>query len=243
MQITLHTHVSTHGVPNVSPFCSKLETWLRLFEIPHDVDVIGHPGKAPKKKAPWVTVDGTPLGDSTFIIEELSRRHGIDPDGWLDPRQRAIAQAVKTMIEDHLYFAVAHLHFVWQPGWAVIKSVLDGVPAPMRPLVSYLMHRHSDKVTFYQGMGRHSIEEMCELAVRDLDALAELLEGPWFFGDRPCNLDTTVFGALSGLVWIDLDTPVHARARGHRPFVEYCERIRDRLFPELSPRAREATAA
>jgi glutathione S-transferase len=205
--------------------------------------VIDHPGKAPKKKAPWVTIDGTSIGDSTFIIEELSRRHGIDPDAWLSPKQRAVAQAVKAMIEDHLYFAVAHLHFVWQPGWAVIKTVLDGVPAPMRPIVSYLMYRHSAKVTHYQGMGRHAIEEMCDLAVRDLDALAELLEGPWFFGERPCNLDATVFGALSGLVWIDIDTSVHARAREHEPFVAYCERIRDRLFPELSPRTCEVTAA
>lgn len=243
MKTILHTHVSTHGIPNVSPFCSKLETWLRLFEIPHEVDVIDHPGKAPKKMAPWVTIDGESIGDSTFIIEELARRYRVDADGWLDPKQRAIAQAVKGMVEEHLYFAVAYLHFVWDPGWAVIKTVLDEVPAPLRPIATYLLRRDAKRTTHYQGMGRHTIPEICDLTIRDLDAIAELLVGPWFFGDRPCTLDATVFGALSGLVWIDVDSPVHARARAHQPFVHYCERIRDRLFPELTPNARKVAAA
>ena len=42
------------GIPNVSPFCWKLETWLRSRRFPYEVVDAPDPRKAPKGKLPFI---------------------------------------------------------------------------------------------------------------------------------------------------------------------------------------------
>ena len=61
------------NTPNLSPFCTKLECYLRMAEIPYKTAAM-QLGKAPKGKIPYVELsDGTRLGDSQLIIEHLER--------------------------------------------------------------------------------------------------------------------------------------------------------------------------
>jgi Glutathione S-transferase N-terminal domain len=47
--VTLYKFIPAWGLPDLSPFCVKLETYLRLAKIPYETQV-GDPRKAPKKK-------------------------------------------------------------------------------------------------------------------------------------------------------------------------------------------------
>ena len=38
------------GIPNASPFCAKLELWLKLAEIPFEIKEQVMPNSAPKRK-------------------------------------------------------------------------------------------------------------------------------------------------------------------------------------------------
>src|SRR5262245_38562720 len=59
--------------PNVSPFCTKLECYLRMAEIPYKTASM-QIGKAPKGKIPYVELpDGKRMGDSHLIIDHLER--------------------------------------------------------------------------------------------------------------------------------------------------------------------------
>ena len=50
--ITLHQFARVWDIPNLSPFCSKVETYLRMAGIPYEVaDAI--PPTAPKGKLPY----------------------------------------------------------------------------------------------------------------------------------------------------------------------------------------------
>src|SRR4249919_2501259 len=61
------------NTPNLSPFCTKLECYLRMVEIPYKTAAM-QIGKAPKGKIPYIArADGTLVGDSQLIIEELER--------------------------------------------------------------------------------------------------------------------------------------------------------------------------
>jgi glutathione S-transferase len=51
------------SIPNLSPFCSKLETWLRIAGIPYDVVDTPNPRKSPKGKLPFIEDAGLRIGD------------------------------------------------------------------------------------------------------------------------------------------------------------------------------------
>ncbi len=46
------------GIPNLSPFCCKMETWLRIAGIPYEVVDTPDPRKGPKGKLPFIDDGG-----------------------------------------------------------------------------------------------------------------------------------------------------------------------------------------
>src|SRR5262249_44970200 len=82
------------AIPNVSPFCCKMETWLRIAGISYEVVDTPNPRSAPKGKMPFIEDGGLRLGDSSLIIDHFKKTRGIDPDAHLDVQQRATALAI-----------------------------------------------------------------------------------------------------------------------------------------------------
>jgi hypothetical protein len=117
------------GVPNISPFCCKLETWLRMTGIPYEVVDTPDPRKGPKAKVPFIVDGNQRLGDSTLIIEHLKKTRGVDPDAWLDERQRATSLLVQRVVEEHYAFITLYTHFIRDEGWHHTRAFL----APWRP--------------------------------------------------------------------------------------------------------------
>ena len=68
------------GLVSVSPFCLKLDAFLRMTGIPHRSVTAATPFAGPKKKAPWIEHEGRKIGDSTLIILYLKERFGVDAD-------------------------------------------------------------------------------------------------------------------------------------------------------------------
>ena len=61
--ITLNQFARVWGIPNPSPFCTKVETYLRMAGIPYEVaDAV--PPQAPKGKLPYITDGGRKIADS-----------------------------------------------------------------------------------------------------------------------------------------------------------------------------------
>ena len=74
--ITLHQFPPALGLPNASPFCLKLELYLRMAGLPYRNRYTLELHKAPKGKLPWIDDDGVTLADSGLIIEYLKGRYG-----------------------------------------------------------------------------------------------------------------------------------------------------------------------
>src|SRR5262249_1932474 len=100
--IRLHQYPPMFGIPNPSPFCMKLETWLRMTNTPFEVVRVVDPRKGPKGKVPWIDDRGKTVADSAFIIEHLRKTHGDPLDAKLDAGQRATSLALRRLIEEHL---------------------------------------------------------------------------------------------------------------------------------------------
>src|SRR5262245_57268478 len=109
--ITLYSFGRAFGLPDPSPFVTKVEMLLKLSGLPYRTDTEGF-GKAPKGKLPYIDDDGVRVADSTFIRWHLESKHGIDFDRGLSAEQRAVAWAFEKMAEDHLYWPLVHSRWV-----------------------------------------------------------------------------------------------------------------------------------
>jgi glutathione S-transferase len=224
------------AVPNLSPFCCKMETWLRIAGVPYEVVDTTDPRKGPRGKVPFIEDAGVRIADSSLIVEHLTKTRNVDPDGRLGPSERAIALLVQRTIEEHYAFAVVYTHLVRDTGVEHTRSRFDAVPAMVRPLVARAVRKHIEKLLWYQGTLRFSDEEICAAAIRDWHAVLKVMsDGPFFFGDEPTGIDAIVFGALATTVLTPIPSPIRDFLGSQPKLVSYAERMRARFFPELVP--------
>jgi glutathione S-transferase len=221
--------------PNLSPFCSKLECYLRMAEIPYKAAAM-QVGKAPKGKIPYVALpDGTMMGDSHLIIEHLER--GLSAEGkpalddGLADRDRAIAHLVRRTLEEGYYFAGVFVRWKTDEGYAEVRERFkEFLPGP----VVWYVRRDILKKLHSQGTGRHSVEEVTEFGARDLESCSEILgDKPFLLGDRPRTVDCTLYAFLEMLLGFPVDSPLKARATARANLVAYRTRIRERWWKDL----------
>jgi glutathione S-transferase len=223
------------GIPNLSPFCCKLETWLRIARIPYEVVNISDPRKGPKGKLPFIEDAGHRIGDTSLIVDHLVRTRGVELDAKLDASQRTIAILVQRTLEEHYAFVVLYTHFIRADGWKHTCATFDSVPAIVRPLVARMVRGRMRKILWTQGVLRHSDADIIEAGLRDWRAVLTVMSTePFFFGDEPTGVDAIVFGALATTVLTPIQSPVRDYLRSQPGCLAYAERMRGRFFPELA---------
>ena len=239
--IVLHQFAPAFGLPNASPFCMKVETWLRIAGLPFTLDNRASPLKAPKGKLPYIDDDGEAVADSGLIIAHLVRRHRVDPDAALDAAERAVATAFTRLLEEHLYWAAIYTRWIDDAGWQLTREAFFGrMPAPMRQLVPMLVRRNMRRQLWDHGLGRHSRDEIMTLGIADLDAVADFLgDKPFLMGDQATTVDATAYAFLANLLWVPLDSPLRAHGRRRTNLEAYCQRMRAAWFEAADPAAED----
>ncbi len=237
--ITLHQFPPALGLPNASPFCLKLELYLRMAGLPYRNAYTLELHKAPKGKLPWIDDDGTAVADSGLIIDYLKRKYGDPLDAGLNPEQRALALAITRLIEEHLYWAVLYDRWITPQGWAMTRPAFFGtLPRPLRAIVPLVARRGIRAELQGHGMGRHAPAQIDALGVADVDALAVLLGGQEFFlGAQVSSVDAIATAFLANILMVPLETPIKSAAVGHGNLAAYCRRMAGQYFPaDYSPR-------
>ena len=95
--IELYQFHPSLGLPNMSPFCLKLETWLRMAGLPYENHNTNDPREAPLGKLPSLKVDNRMIPDSTLCIDYLKHKHDIDFNRHLTLEQKAQSHALKAL--------------------------------------------------------------------------------------------------------------------------------------------------
>ena len=230
--IKLHQFAPAFGLPNASPFCMKLETYLRMAGLPYQLVNSGDVMKAPKRKLPYIDDDGTVVADTTFIIEYLKGKYGDPLDAALSKVQRALATAFQRLLEENLYWAIVQTRWAQEDGWALTKSAFFGrLPIPLRWIVPPLARRGILSEMRGHGMGRHSVQEIHAIGCRDITAVAEFLaDKPYMLGEQPSSLDATAYAFLANLLWAPVDSPIRNHALGRPNLETYCQRMKARYY-------------
>lgn len=230
--IRLHQFAPAFGLPNASPFCMKLETYLRMVGLPYELVNSGDVLRAPKGKLPFIDDDGTRVADTNFIVEYLKGRYGDPLDAALSPEQAAVATAFQRLLEEDLYWAVVQTRWVEDAGWQKTRDAFFGaLPVPLRWIVPPLARRGLRSEMRGHGMGRHSAAEIHAIGCRDVTAVADFLaDKPFMLGESPTSLDATAHAFLANLLWAPVDSPIQRHARARPTLEAYCQRMKARYF-------------
>lgn len=222
------------AIPNLSPFCCKLETWLRIAGVPYEVVNTPDPRKGPRGKLPFIEDGGARIADTSIIIDHLMKSRGVEPDAHLGPSQRATALLVQRTLEEHYAFVLAYTHLYWEQGARYTSTRFDPIPRLIRPLVTNLVRKRVQKILWSQGILRYTHDQIIEAALRDWRAVLAVMGSPFFFGDEPSGVDAIVFGTLAPTVLTPVESPIRDFLKSQPACVAYAERMRARFFPELA---------
>lgn len=230
--LTLHAYGPAFGLPDPSPFVTKVEVLLKMSGLEYQVKR-SNPLRAPKGKLPYLEDGTTRLGDSTLIRFHLEFGYGVLFDGAYNERQLAQAWAVEKMLEEHLYFALLWSRWMDDGNfWNGPAHFVDEAPWFLRrPLARWLRSRV--KATLQaQGMGRHRPQEIEQLAQRDLGCLSSLLgEQPYLLGEHVCGADATVYAFVAGCLCPHFHGALRDTAESLPNLVAYERRMKAKFYP------------
>jgi glutathione S-transferase len=233
--ITLYTFGPAFGLPDPSPFVTKVEVLLKMAGLTYRTDTNGF-RQAPKGKLPYIEDDGERIGDSTLIRLHIEKKYQIDFDRGLSPEQRAISWAFEKMAEEHIYWALVYERWIDDDNFARgPRKFFAKVPAPVRPIIIPLIRRKIGRALHAQGTGRHSREEIVELATRSLEAVATYLaHKPFFMGAEPTGVDATMFAFAAGLLCPQFTSELRSAAERQENLKRYVGRMTARYYPDRS---------
>ncbi|HET7062067.1 MAG TPA: glutathione S-transferase family protein [Nitrosospira sp.] len=233
--LTLYQFERTWGIPNLSHFCCKTETYLRMAGIEYAIKTT-LPLAAPKGKLPYIEDGDLKLADSRFIIEHLKTRYR-DLDVELTPAEAALSLGMQRLIEEHLFWATMYSRWHYtDSNWQVNKKAIFSVLPPVINNLAALFYRYRIKQQIYgHGMGRHKPEEVFELGMKDLDALSACLgDKHYFLGEHPTTLDASAFGFLINTIGCPIESPLKDYGLAKRNLRNYVDRVKAKYYPDLA---------
>ena len=232
--IQLYQSPPMFGLPNISPFCLKMETWLLMSGVDYESVYTVDTSLAPKAKLPFIRDGNTDVADSRLFPAYLKSNGSKDPDAHLNSAQRAIAHAFTRMIDEQLLWTLIYTRFVIPEITLTMKnSLLGELPEEQRDAAFQPMKERVVLMLEHQGIGRLSEAEVMQFATQDLDAINDQLgDQPFLLGQQPCSADASAFGFLANFIWGPLGGPLGEHARNMPKLVSYCERMLARYFPD-----------
>jgi glutathione S-transferase len=232
--ILFQPHGRYWGMPNLSPFGTKLETYLRMAKWPYETRPADF-RKAPKGKVPYVQLDGKLVGDSQLVMETLEARRSPEQqlDAWLNDHQRAVGHAVRRMLDEGTYFVLVQMRWVTDENWPTIRPIIAEQVGPAK-IILPLIRRSVRKANRTQGIGRHTPQEVDQIGIADLTALARIIgDNHWLLGDRPSTYDASAYAFVEGIAGPPIASKVRDYLLAEPRLTGYRERVRAALWSDL----------
>ncbi len=234
--IYLHQFTPHFNIPNASPPCMKVETYLRLAQVEHQtIHIVGDLRETPRGQAPYITHDGVDIPDSYLILKYLKQTFG-DPLGeGLDKLDWARHEATRHMLEDHLYFIMLAERWTVPENMKILKeSFFGAIPKLMRNMVFKMAQKGAIKRLDDHGMGKFSRAEHQDMGREAIDHLSVLLgDDGYFGGDRAREIDCVALPYIANGMVAEFETPLCDYIRSKANLSDYRERMMKEVFPKF----------
>ncbi|PAV84605.1 hypothetical protein WR25_26282 [Diploscapter pachys] len=225
-------------IPSPSPYCLKLETWLRIADIPYSNISNEFKHYSPKGQVPFIELNGRVFSDSNDIIDYL-KKEAKNPDQRLSPQDNAHAEAIHALIENSIHWIYMYSRnrdakwFFGPTGFGPHARGLKGTL--MKIFGKMQMSKKIKAKVMANGIGKNTPAEVMQFAKDQLRALSVLLgDKDYFFGDIPTTVDATAFGHLAQLVYTPQFDPEGKKYMEQCTpnLVSFVERIKGRFWPD-----------
>jgi isoprene-epoxide---glutathione S-transferase len=235
--LTVYGYVPAWGVPDISPYVTKLVYYLHMAGVEHEwkpQSLATLDEDSPNGKLPYIVEpDGTKTTDSNRIIFYLESKSPAPLDAGMTGPEQAQALAWHRLLEEHLYWSgVIQPRWREDAGWETyIPYIVQGAEVTPEVRAGLDGFRARIMAEFNgQGMGRRTDEEVFEVFREDVDALSTYLgEKPFFLGETPRTLDASVYSFIRHLTDVPFEWPGRDYARGKQNLVAYADRMRERF--------------
>ncbi|KAJ3186115.1 hypothetical protein HK101_009739 [Irineochytrium annulatum] len=229
------------GLPSYSPYCIKLETYLRASETPYVLNTSSRFSR--KGKKPYLTYGpDNEVADSHFCILWLRDTLNICLDTpRLGHAQLGVVESYRTMIEEGILPLVGHRRWCGLDAKArdfVLKNALTPVPWFIRPFVLWHVGWKGARRAKLTGLSSHTRHEQMTVFCARLDSISTLLgDDEHVLGtDAPTSLDCVVYAALASILLsrhpATLDLEEEVMRRGN--LVGFVRRMTERYYVELA---------
>lgn len=225
---------SMFGLPNLSPYCMKVEVFMRMAGIDYEIIDEVNPTKGPKGKLPYIIHKGQKIGDSSFILEYLSCEFNLDLDAHLSIQEKAVAHSFQRLFEESLVWVMAYSRM--NDNWSLMKEVIFGsMPIFLKAFIPNIVRKSFLSKLDAQGIGRHSREEIYHYGLKDLRAIIDQLGAkPFFMGDKVSSLDATAYAFVASLLVDELKSPLDELSKSAENLRAYRDRMQQLYFPDLN---------
>jgi hypothetical protein len=230
------------GVVDSSPYAIRVETYLRLVNLPY-VKVASRGGSEnTRSKIPFCNIQGQMIDDSQRIVDTI-REHSMHEDG-LTSQQEALAHVIRQMIWNSLYWVLVHNIFFTHPGRAYFTAMIrNKFPPVISHMITAMVLTKMTANSIGSGFGLLPSSQIAKIGVQNVTALDTLLgTNQYMLGTKhPTSLDVDCYAILVMFFYQtpQLKQPWVADIKNQLPrLVEYVDRLRALWFPELSPGGR-----
>lgn len=216
-------------VPSASPYCLKLETWLRMANINYQNHFTFK--MSSKGKIPWITLNGNNVADSQFCIEYLGEK--LDKDlnsGIINNLELAAARAFLKLVEGSLSYCITLYRIkIYR------KPSENGLPWF---LIAFTRTNYL-KGLKVQGYGKHTNKEIFSIAKSDLKAINDYIGSRKFLtGNSPCNEDAALFGMLAQVRYQYLGELTDYVLNECPNILRYVDTIKNEFWPDWDANVR-----
>nr|CDP90982.1 Bm6893, isoform c [Brugia malayi] len=160
--------------------------------------------------------------------------YSIDLEEQLNPMEKAQARAFTYLLEESIRWIILYNRGKNNKFMATEKGFINHYRGAKRTLFQYVFveqfRKKIWKLCYYQGIGRHTIDEVENIAKKDLTALSIFLgDKQYFFGSSPTTLDAIAFGNLTQLFYTPMDSDVLRKYMEERTpnLINFIEKMRE----------------
>jgi isoprene-epoxide---glutathione S-transferase len=224
------------GLPDISPFVTKLVNYMTMADIPFEYKIWPLntlADKSPTAKMPFIIDDGKQVNDSTTIINYLKDKYGDKLDSHLSENEKAVGLAFQRMVEENVYWSGV-IFARWRNEEVFAVYLPCFVPPGQEPSPELLKAMAAYRLKIWggalgHGMGLRTGEDVLVNLKADLDALSVFLgDKPFFMGTEPTSYDATIYSTFRHVADVPWDWAGRDYARSKSNLVAYAERMKAR---------------